>query len=208
MQHDLLALSKPIARRCLVPQRHIRRSYAVALCNCGHGFIFASPDHIAPQYDFRRQSDLAIVGDLQGHIALNFVAARDQEGRPRLNHHTRRNVVGITQIALGHADLFGSVVCLHGCRSDPYRPACQFQAIAFVQIALEYRGLIPRQQDLRDASSQDYRAVDGWIQRLEIVHRHFCHFGCHRHINIAGDGDGLKEGVVFNQGQGGAEALR
>ena len=181
--------------------RHIGRGHAIALGDAGDSLIFASFDDVAPQCDFGRQCHLAVVCDLNGHIALDFVAARHQQRRAALDHHARRDVVGLPQFVLRHACLFGGIRGSHGRRRNPHCPAGQLRAIAFVQVALEYCRLIPRQQNLRISRREDHRAVDGWIERLEVVHRHLRQFGGHRHIDIAGNVDGLKERVVLDQRQ-------
>ena len=76
------------------------------------------------------------------------------------------------------------------------------------EVALEYGGVVPGQQDAGCARRHDDRAVHGRVQRLEVFDAHVGQLGGQLDVDVTRDQHGLEVGVVFDQRQLGAVTLR
>ena len=98
-----------------------------------------------------------MLGNMARHIGLNALTTGHQQGRTRFDDRTWGYVVDAAQLTFIHADPFGNFGGFEVGGGDPHRPAGQLPAIGVFKVFLENRGLIPGQQDLLGAGSQQHR---------------------------------------------------
>ena len=109
-----------------------------------------------------------MVGHMACHIAAKLQRTRHQEARAGLDDNPGWNVVDPAQLGFAHADLFCRVRWLQGAGCDPYSPACQGPLVARQAFPKGLR-IVPGQQYLRCAGSQNHRLTGGWIEGHKVL---------------------------------------
>ena len=144
-ERERLAHLQLLIDRQVVPKSDLFGVDAVLLSKALPGVF--GPYFVAdfPAKLFRRQIQLALIGNAKGDVLLLGVASGDQQCRPRFDQHFWGYVVEAFELFFLDAQLLGCVGHLQSFRRNPGGPTGQFRTGEVVVVFLKNLRIVPRQ---------------------------------------------------------------